>query len=91
MPPAAHSTVTTVMGPCGSTETIYYRQPGLPFRLMSPHQQTVLFANTARAIGRAPKEIQLRHIGNCLKADPAYGQGVAAELGIPLSELPKEA
>jgi catalase len=23
-----------------------------------------------------------RHIGNCSKADPAYGQGVAAALGI---------
>lgn len=27
----------------------------------------------------------------CLKADPAYGKGVAEALGIPLSELPKQA
>jgi catalase len=66
----------------------YYSQPGLLFRLMGPEKQALLFANTARAIGGAPREIQLRHIGNCMKADPAYGRGVAEALGIPLSELP---
>jgi len=49
----------------------------------------VLFANTARAMGDAPKEVKVRHIGNCLKADPAYGKGVADALGIPLSEVRK--
>jgi catalase len=58
------------------------------FRLMSPEQQAVLFANTARAIGDAPREVHLRHIGNCLKADPAYGKGVADALGIPLDKVP---
>jgi len=67
----------------------YYTQPGLLFRLMSPAQQKVLFENTARALGDAPKEIKVRHIGNCLKADPAYGKGVADALGIKLSEVPK--
>ncbi|MCX5736364.1 MAG: hypothetical protein NTW68_18945 [candidate division NC10 bacterium] len=47
--------------------------------------------NTARPLGDAPKAIKIRHIGNCLKADPAYGKGIAAALGIPLSEVPKEA
>jgi len=41
-------------------------------------------ANTARAISDAPREIQIRHIGNCLKADPDYGKGVAEDLGIPI-------
>jgi catalase len=54
---------------------------------MSPAQQKVLFENTARAMGDAPNEIKLRHIGNCLKADPAYGEGVAKALGIPMSEV----
>jgi catalase len=67
----------------------YYTQPGLLFRLMKPEQQKVLFENTARAMRDIMKEIKLRHIGNCLKADPAYGQGVAKALGIPLSDLPK--
>ena len=68
----------------------YYTQPGRLFRLMTPAQQAVLFANTARAMGDAPKEIKLRHIGNCLKADPAYGKGVADALGIKVSEVSKK-
>jgi catalase len=67
----------------------YYSQPGDLFRLMSPAQQEALFGNTARALGDAPKEIKIRHIGNCLKADPAYGKGVADALGISLGEVPK--
>jgi len=67
----------------------YYSQPGILFRLMSPAQQQVLFENTARAMGDAPKEIKSRHIGNCLKADPAYGEGVAKALGIAMSEVKK--
>jgi catalase len=60
----------------------YYSQPGKFFRIMRKAQQQILFENTARAMGDAPKEIEVRHIGNCLKADPAYGVGVAKVLGI---------
>jgi catalase len=38
-------------------------------------------------MGDTPKEIKVRHIGNCLKADPAYGRGVADALGISLDEV----
>ncbi|HSW36378.1 MAG TPA: catalase [Candidatus Limnocylindrales bacterium] len=65
----------------------YYTQPGRLFNLMDSKQKEVLFANTARAMGDAPREIKIRHIGNCAKADPAYGEGVAKALGIPLSEV----
>jgi catalase len=65
----------------------YYSQPGMLFRLMDASQQKVLFENTARAMGDAPREIKIRHIGNCIKADPAYGKGVADALGFPLSEV----
>lgn len=65
----------------------YYTQPGLLFRLISPPQQKLLFENTARALGDAPEEIKIRHIGNCMKADPAYGKGVADALGILITEL----
>ena len=58
---------------------------------MSPEKQELLFGNTARALGDAPREIKIRHIFNCLKADPAYGKGVAAALAIPMEEvLPEE-
>lgn len=66
----------------------YFSQPGALFRLMSPAQQQVLFENTARSIGDAPREVQLRHIGNCLRADPAYGKGVADAFGFALSDVP---
>jgi catalase len=65
----------------------YYSQPGALFQLLSPAQQQVLFENTARSIGDAPKEIQLRHIRNCLKADPSYGKGVAGALGLDVPSL----
>ena len=62
----------------------YYTQPGILFRLMSLEEQKLLFCNTARAMSDAPEEIKRRHIGNCLKADQAYGQGVADAMGIVL-------
>jgi catalase len=58
---------------------------------MKAAQKKVLFENTARAMGDAPREVKLRHIGNCLKADPAYGKGVADALGIPLKDVPVKA
>ena len=66
----------------------YFSQPGLLFRLMTPSQRKVLFENTARAMGDAPRAVKLRHIGHCRKADPEYGAGVAAALGLPLEEAP---
>jgi catalase len=60
----------------------HYEQPGNLFRLMSPAQQKLLFENTARALGGAALHIKQRHVENCSKADPAYGAGVAAALGL---------
>jgi len=39
--------------------------------------------------GESLKNRKDRHIGNCMKADPAYGKGVAKALGIPQSEISK--
>ena len=63
----------------------YYSQPGRLFRLMTAAQRKALFENTARAMGDAPEQIKLRHIGNCTKADPAYGEGVAEALGLSVA------
>lgn len=67
----------------------YFSQRGQILRLMTQEQQQTRFGNTARSVRGAPREIQLRHIGNCLKADPAYGMGAAMVLAIALGELPK--
>ncbi|MBU5428213.1 catalase [Tissierella pigra] len=63
----------------------YYTQPGKLFRLMTPEKQQALFENTARNMEGVPEFIKMRHIENCLKADPAYGEGVAKAMGISLS------
>ncbi|MBF0210163.1 MAG: catalase [Desulfamplus sp.] len=62
----------------------YYSQPAKLFNLMSQDEKARLFANTARAMGDAPEEIKRKHIENCMKADPAYGKGVAEAMGIKL-------
>lgn len=53
---------------------------------MSPEDQKATCENTARAMGDALLFIKQRHVRNCYKADPAYGSGVAAALGISLEE-----
>jgi len=65
----------------------YYTQPGNLFRIMSPEQQQVLFENTARNMNGAAEFIQKRHIGNCYKADPEYGKGVAKALNIDIKDV----
>lgn len=62
----------------------HYEQPGTLFRKMTAAEQERLFANTARAIEGVSLEVKLRHIANCERADPAYGAGVAAAIGLPL-------
>lgn len=42
-------------------------------------------------MGDVPEMVKIRHIGNCRKAGPAYGKGVAKALGISLSKVPKKA
>jgi catalase len=50
--------------------------------MMTPTQQQLLFQNTARAMGDARQHIKERHVANCFRADPAYGEGVARALGL---------
>lgn len=68
----------------------YFEQPGKLFNLMSDDQKEILFQNTARDIDGADRHIIIRHIHHCYQADPAYGEGVAKAVGIPMSEV-KEA
>lgn len=65
----------------------YYSQPGNLFRLMTDEQKEALFKNTAGEVGQADKFIQVRHIQNCYKADPAYGEGVARALNMTMEEV----
>lgn len=58
----------------------YYSQPGVLFRMMNDEQKQALFNNTAASLGAASEDIQKRHIDNCSKADPAYGDGIKKAL-----------
>ena len=53
---------------------------------MPAEEQQLLFENTARAMGDAANFIKYRHIYNCYKADPKYGEGVANALGLYLDD-----
>jgi catalase len=64
----------------------YYSQPGNLFRMFSPEEKQRLFENTARALGPASKEVRDRHVANCTKADPAYGEGIVKALAAFLAE-----
>ena len=59
-----------------------YGQAGALFRLMSAEQKKQLMDNIAAAMRGVPEPIQLRQIGHFLKADRAYGRGVAERLGL---------
>ncbi len=61
-----------------------YTQPGDLFRLMTPDQQQRLFANIAESMAGVPEEIIRRQLAHFTKADPRYGAGVAAALGLKL-------
>src|SRR5712691_5283721 len=61
-------------------EDDHWEQPGNLFRKMTPEQKQLLFDNTARAIHGASQEVLERHVANCRRADPAYGEGVARAL-----------
>ncbi len=58
----------------------YYTQPGNLFRLFNDEEKQRLFSNIADAMAGVPTEIIERQIAHFRKADPAYGDGVYAEL-----------
>ena len=52
---------------------------------MTPQKQA-LFDNTAAAMGDAKDFIKHRHIRNCHRCHPAYGEGVAKALGMTVAD-----
>ncbi|MBK8007514.1 MAG: catalase [Rhizobiales bacterium] len=61
-----------------------YRQPGDLFRLMTADQKQQLFNNIKAAMDGVPVEIIKRQLVHFYKADPEYGNGVAAAVGIDM-------
>ena len=65
----------------------YYTQPGNLFRLMKPEERERLIANIVASMKGVPERIQKLQIQHFLKADPAYGAGVAKGLGLKGKEV----
>ncbi|HUT48374.1 MAG TPA: catalase [Alphaproteobacteria bacterium] len=63
-----------------------YAQAGDLFRLMPADEQGRLMDALAGAMSDVPEEIQRRQIAHFVKADPAYGAGVAQRLGLSAAE-----
>jgi len=61
-----------------------YTQAGDLFRLMSAGEQARLIANIVGSLKNAPERIQKLQLEHFYKADPAYGEGVAAGLGLSI-------
>ena len=59
-------------------------QPGALFRLMNASQKEQLFTNLAEAMQGVPERIVVRQLVHFYKADPDYGRGVAAKLGLDM-------
>jgi catalase len=65
-----------------------YKQPGALLRLMTPEQKDQLFHNIKAAMDGVPLDIVKRQLVHFYRADPDYGIGVAARLGLSVSDLP---
>jgi catalase len=62
-------------------------QPGNLFRLMNASQKEQLFSNFAEAMQGVPERIIARQLVHFYKADPDYGRGVAAKLGMDMERF----
>lgn len=65
----------------------YFSHAGALFRLMSAEQQALLIENIVGAMKSVTRDVQLRQLGHFIKADPAYGSGIAKGLGVDPSEV----
>jgi catalase len=65
----------------------YHTQAGDLFRLMDDAARARLIENIVGAMQGVPHDIQVRQIGHFHKADPAYGEGVAAGLGVAMKAV----
>lgn len=59
-----------------------YAQAGDLFRLMSRPERDRLIHNLAQSLKSVPAEIQRRQIAHFSRADPDYGAGIAAAVGL---------
>ncbi|HUN04799.1 MAG TPA: hypothetical protein PLS00_18280 [Niabella sp.] len=81
-----HLMVMLPPGTTGQMIMIIIHNPAT-FSAYSPMIRKNCYKNTAAQVGGAQKFIQIRHILNCYKANPAYDEGVAKALGLTMDEV----
>jgi catalase len=64
-----------------------FTQPGNLYRLFDDGHRDRLTTRIAGGLGQARREVQLRQLCHFFRADPDYGQRVAAKLGIDTREF----
>ena len=64
-----------------------FRDGGDLWRLMTEDKKQLLIENTARDIAPVTKNVKYRHAAHCYKADPAYGERMAAALSLDLDKV----
>ena len=62
-------------------------QPGALFRLMNASQKEQLISNLAAAMQGVPERILVRQLVHFYKADPDYGRGLAAKIGLDMGKF----
>src|SRR5258706_343940 len=73
-----------------STKEDNYTQPGNLYRLFDEGQRDRLAKAIAGPLRQARKEVQMLQLCHFFRADPDYGQRVAEELGIDVSQMAPE-
>ena len=68
-----------------------FTQPGNLFRLLKADEQERLIDNLVDHMKPVSREVQIRQVRHFYKADPAYGEGVAAGLGIDKADISSDA
>jgi catalase len=54
---------------------------------MSSDEKKRLIVNIVGAMQGVPRDIQVRQLGHFMKADPAYGEGIASGLEIDPADI----
>jgi catalase len=80
----------TIVDRFDSTKEDNYTQPGNLYRLFDEGQRDRLAKAIAGPLRQARKDVQMLQLCHFFRADPDYGQRVAQELGIDVSQMTRE-
>ncbi|MNE11275.1 Catalase [compost metagenome] len=78
--------ILPIDGPAGRfdqrVDEDHFEQPGNLYRLLTEEQKLALISNTVRSIKSVSKQVQMRHVEHCRRADHNYGERLEHALGL---------